>query len=597
MRPYQDFVGVFRELLCGIRVGAFACLQELVKTTCLELAAPWGGIIIKSSGRPLEIGEYYSDGTFANTVLRSPPFGEWLARTGIKLRTWDFWVDAPRESLNEGEVVLVRLPTHYPLKREGLDAFVVFVHPNCDDEPGRAVNDGGYDLLASLVETWAWRMSHHRAVFENACDSLLRAIAKPAGGEEEDRQVAEHLKQIDTCWKCLGRHFNERDLVRVVRIATHYRGRQEVRDFPSRIKSKGAFHCCVLPHWPTCRVVGNPGPRLLPNHWGTVAFWAQFRDQVPPNANRKTMGKNLDALCRYTQKVSPRENLLPNGLEKYAFSRILQASGPDREGGRPDHWLTAAQSPDQLATLTSAISCVSEFLFASAAWDDKTIEGVLWLLSEYAHDGLGIPYRIDLHECLLQAAKDEPALHTMTQYYRDHFFHALEVCHLGHFLLDLEIAPGLRLWQVVQKHLPGAGAKPDVLRQWYLASLLHDVGYSVDVLKSTKGMLGFFSASKTLKGIVAGLDACLKGLSGKMKKLDHWKKMGLKGRKVDNPAEDHGIWGAEHPTRKARRPPTSCPPSAPSPCTTCGRKSSSRKTPSPFCWPCATRSRNGDVRD
>ena len=116
---------------------------------------------------------------------------------------------------------------------------------------------------------------------------------------------------------------------------------------------------------------------------------------------------------------------------------------------------------------------------------------MVWLLSEHAHHALGVPEQIDLRAHLLQAARGEPALHVLKAYYRDHFFHALEVCFLGHFLLELGLTPSRSLWQLIGQRLGLRGDREKkhrtVLRLWYVTSLLHDVGYGIDVLKGLQG--------------------------------------------------------------------------------------------------------------
>ncbi|MGA3027614.1 MAG: hypothetical protein ABSF98_22870 [Bryobacteraceae bacterium] len=167
--------------------------------------------------------------------------------------------------------------------------------------------------------------------------------------------------------------------------------------------------------------------------------------------------------------------------------------------------------------------------------DEKTIDALVWSLSRYGEDCLGIEPRLDLRAHLLQAARLEPALHVLRPYYRDHFFHATEVCLLGHYLLEMH---GRRLLDQCMALLR---MKPnEVLAEWYVAALLHDIGYTLDLLVGTRRMLDFYGQSKALSALGRSIDRGIESLSvalaGQLRDFSA----------DDKPGEDHGAVGAAH---------------------------------------------------
>jgi hypothetical protein len=187
----------------------------------------------------------------------------------------------------------------------------------------------------------------------------------------------------------------------------------------------------------------------------------------------------------------------------------------------------------------SCCSHLAHYVLADMPADDQAIEALVWAVSRYGHDHLEIDPQLDLRAHLLHAARNEPALHVLKPFYRDHFFHAVEVCFLGHMLLEMEVESGLPLHALVGKIL-GAVNKAEVLREWYVAALLHDIGYSVEVLKSARKMLSFCRRSEKISRLGESIDEALRRLSAE-----------LSGASPNLPDADqgnvdHGVMGAEH---------------------------------------------------
>lgn len=186
------------------------------------------------------------------------------------------------------------------------------------------------------------------------------------------------------------------------------------------------------------------------------------------------------------------------------------------------------------------VAVTAHYLLGEQSLTDDNIHRLIQLMAQYGHGDLGIPARLDLRAHLLQAARGEPALHALKRFYRDHFFHAMEVCFLGHVLLETELYEDRCLWQVVAERLNLPGNKQKVLRLWYMAALLHDIGYAMDVLNSSRKFLDFFHHSSALKLLDKSFEDAISQLS----KEPELKAFGI--QQSPGTERDHGIIGALH---------------------------------------------------
>jgi hypothetical protein len=195
----------------------------------------------------------------------------------------------------------------------------------------------------------------------------------------------------------------------------------------------------------------------------------------------------------------------------------------------------------EFCRMLHSIAVTSQFIFGDQHISDDTIHRLMQLVAYYGHVELGIPARIDLRAHLLQSARGEPALHSLKQFYRDHFFHSLEVCFLGNVLLETKVNNNEYLWQIIARflNLP-EDDKNSVLRLWYLTALLHDIGYAMDVLNSSRKFFNFFHHSKALKSLDESFEKAIKRLSNK-------KEFSIFGiAKYSGIEQDHGVVSALH---------------------------------------------------
>ncbi len=221
---------------------------------------------------------------------------------------------------------------------------------------------------------------------------------------------------------------------------------------------------------------------------------------------------------------------------RYFFAQALAM-----KDSREEFWYSPAPSDEDISKRLSHTSCLANYLMADFPLDDETIQAVIEMLSEYVHHTLDVPIRISLRQHLFQTARVEPALHVLKKFYRDHFFHAIEVAFLGHFILELRDHNGDPLWERFAVLMGCPDDKERVLRLWYVAALLHDLGYVINVQQGVRGMFKFFQHSDPLKEFGREMDQALENLS---KSLGENEFVGY--QKKHKPGEDHGVIGAQH---------------------------------------------------
>jgi len=142
-------------------------------------------------------------------------------------------------------------------------------------------------------------------------------------------------------------------------------------------------------------------------------------------------------------------------------------------------------------------------------------EAAIHLLAEIARREYGLPAAIDVEGALLSFAKVEPALFLWRKAYRDHLLHAADVCLLGWLLLDAEV-PGGGSGSLASHLAPGAGMSVEALyRNWFLAALVHDVGYAMDAIRQCVKHVAYLK-SKPLEDLRIRLEKALKSVDAEI---------------------------------------------------------------------------------
>ena len=214
-------------------------------------------------------------------------------------------------------------------------------------------------------------------------------------------------------------------------------------------------------------------------------------------AGRSPLGHDQHERRRYERK-----------LLRFFLARAIQESFAKFES----QWIGAVPHRHVL-NYPASLARLATTLLADQPWTAPRIENLIAVLAGYAHFILEVPARIDLAMHLRQTLRCEPALHTLKRRYRDHFFHTIEVCLIGQWILLSRRAPGapriveelavtcraqadLAVDRAVDKdaertlwHVPAVG---DMLANWWVAAIVHDTAYGIDVLQSTLHLLGFF---------------------------------------------------------------------------------------------------------
>jgi hypothetical protein len=204
-----------------------------------------------------------------------------------------------------------------------------------------------------------------------------------------------------------------------------------------------------------------------------------------------------------------------------------------------DNRYTSMLGPSELGKCLLNSINISFQLLADTGTKENYIDSLIWAVSRYGHEVLGIEPRLDIGSHLLYLARGESALYTLKAYYRDHFFHSVEVCFLGHLILDIMIkSEGKCLWKYVAEYMH-VDSREDVLREWYVAALFHDIGYAIEIFNGVTEAMKFFKNSDGLSIFNNKLTEALSALSTKLNgSFDFTDK--------DKPEGDHGIIGAVH---------------------------------------------------
>jgi hypothetical protein len=397
------------------------------------------------------------------------------------------------------------------------------------------------ESIYSIICYWAARIAHRRIYLRWLCDRRFRV--------QQPEQQAAIQDGIITAARTLRRKLTLEEIVKAAEALASVSGGMSAPTQSERMRRfegiLSDWRDCAPPNWPPkdCKGCLRQGQRAC--SVARSAEWLNLdAEEVKPTRTSISgaVSAPLGEVCESARLATrPWENLMPHGLQCF----VLGCGQYPFVSERVKFWLSKGPSAEELATAIRSTVRAGHFALGNLPMDDQTMQAIVWLLCEYAHNALGVPAQIDLRAHLLQAARGEPALHVLKHFYRDHFFHALEVCFLGHFLLELKMGSGKLLWELVAAKLALPGGKrarhQTVLRLWYVASLLHDVGYGIDVLKGVQTLLRFFGHTPVLVDLSERLAADVAQLSTDLEQA------GLVGyRASDRPGEDHGVIAAWH---------------------------------------------------
>ncbi len=174
--------------------------------------------------------------------------------------------------------------------------------------------------------------------------------------------------------------------------------------------------------------------------------------------------------------------------------------------------------------------------------EHRYFEDLLSVLKEFGHRVVVIDRKLDFMSLYRKFFQIEPAIYFFKQY-RDHMYHTIYIAVLGKILLEMKIKENETLLDIMVNEVKKKKLYSDIngneLRKaWFLASLLHDVGYIIKLI----GML-----ESSLKDTI--LETSLKDFTCAIKKEieedftkdgDKKKESGEKSINFDS----HGIYSA-----------------------------------------------------
>lgn len=129
------------------------------------------------------------------------------------------------------------------------------------------------------------------------------------------------------------------------------------------------------------------------------------------------------------------------------------------------------------------------------------LESLIHMLCEYAHVDGKLTRTARLSKTMRFMWAQQAVLYTVSEHYRDHLHHVLEVCLLGLFFMNLRPSSHSTLFfasrmktkeAVFKTTYDGKKIESQTLRNWIVTSLLHDVGYALKLIEYPVSHLAFF---------------------------------------------------------------------------------------------------------
>jgi len=105
----------------------------------------------------------------------------------------------------------------------------------------------------------------------------------------------------------------------------------------------------------------------------------------------------------------------------------------------------------------------------------------LYIISEYAYREIGVHRELRIFERLSSQLSHELPLYAVSNFYRDHLYHVIDVCLLGELLLRsmLTQKKGTRKYAFMADTFT-VQTVSSLLHNWYVAALCHDIGYVIE---------------------------------------------------------------------------------------------------------------------
>ena len=166
---------------------------------------------------------------------------------------------------------------------------------------------------------------------------------------------------------------------------------------------------------------------------------------------------------------------------------------------------------ERLTYLTHLLHVIQYALHMRDDSDIDALRSIIWLISEFGHEALGINRLLDIENNLILIARQQAALFGLVDHYRDHMNHVIQVCLTGWFLLEAKfdnrelysfilVSPSISPTPAHADFTPAIADYKNLLAKWFVASLLHDVGYVLSIGEGWIKLLASFG-TKSLQEI------------------------------------------------------------------------------------------------
>jgi hypothetical protein len=171
------------------------------------------------------------------------------------------------------------------------------------------------------------------------------------------------------------------------------------------------------------------------------------------------------------------------------------------------------------------------------------------LIAEYAYLILGINRELTIEQHLKCLVTPQILHYSSKIAYRDHLYHVIDVCLIGHVLILIESDKTSDHWLFGEIGVGSIRNEKlnNYLRLWYIAAIFHDIGYTLGLLLHTKEYLKTLSSPEIdkYKGeLEKGFKSANISFDEELKKNNfNWSKLIYKG---ESASKDHAVISAVH---------------------------------------------------
>ncbi len=149
---------------------------------------------------------------------------------------------------------------------------------------------------------------------------------------------------------------------------------------------------------------------------------------------------------------------------------------------------------------------------------ERYARSLVHLMDVFGHEVLHVEREVDIAGYMERIIESELLLHAVSDYYRDHLFHLVDLCLLGDFLLTSRSSTRRgHLFRILMPPPEGnsaSGARfhiDEVRRQWFVAAVFHDVGYLFSLLARLPAMMLEHEPPKHHRQLIGSLERVLRG--------------------------------------------------------------------------------------